>query len=239
MERAEPTLVPEWLRNTGNVTGGGASVHHSDVSSSLNSIRGRPFRSNSEKGRSVFVDRNVSFNSRRSSSSNGSGKHPYSSFTRSCHDKNYYREKEKFLSMDIWYHDSLASIFTSRVKNGALKRSRSLVSRKPDEVSPHRADDSRDGINLYGVHYAGINPRCIQKNTFEKDFPSLGTEEKHDMTGIRKILSPGLGSAVQNLPICNSGFLGGEKWTSALAEVPASHTNNGTDQLLNWAWEHL
>ncbi|XP_073123033.1 uncharacterized protein [Henckelia pumila] len=229
MERTEPTLVPEWLRNTGNVAGGGAFVHHSDVSSSLNSIRGKPFRSNSEKGRPDFVDRNVSFNSRRSSSSNGSGKHPYSSFTRSRRDKNCDREKEKFLSMDIWDHDSLASILTSRVDNSALKRSHSLVSRKAGEVLPHGADDSRNGINHYGVHYTGRYSRGIQKNTFEKDFPSLGTEEKHDVPGSRKILSTGLCSAFQNLPIGNSGFLGGEKWTSALAEVPASLTSNGMD----------
>ncbi|XP_073305790.1 uncharacterized protein [Primulina huaijiensis] len=229
MERTEPTLVPEWLRSNGNVAGGGVSAHHSDVFSSLNSIRGKPSRSDSEKGRPDFVDRNASFNSRLSSSSNGSGKHPYSNFTRSRRDKNFDREKEKSLSMDIWDHDSLASILTSRVDNSALKQSHSLVSRKPGEVLAHRADDSRNGINHYGIHNAGSISRGIQKNTFEKDFPYLGTEEKHDVTGVRKILSPGLGSAVQNLPIGNPGFLGGEKWTSALAEVPASLTNNGTD----------
>ncbi|KZV40915.1 hypothetical protein F511_05160 [Dorcoceras hygrometricum] len=227
MERTEPTLVPEWLRSTGNVAAGGASANHSGVSSSLNSIRGKPFRSNSERDRPNFVDGNVSFNSRRSSSSTGPGKHPYSSFSRSCRDKNSDREKEKFLSMDIWDHDALASILTSRIENNALKRSHSLVSGKPGELLPHKADDSRNGINHYGVRYTGSNPSGIQKNTFEKDFPSLGTEEKHEVTGTRKILSPGLDSAAQHLPISNSGFLGCEKWTSALAEVPAGLTING------------
>lgn len=34
MERSEPTLVPEWLRSTGSVTGGGNSNHHFPLSSS-------------------------------------------------------------------------------------------------------------------------------------------------------------------------------------------------------------
>lgn len=37
-----------------------------------------------------------------------------------------------------------------------------------------------------------------------------------------------MSSAVQSLPIGSSGFLGGEKWTSALAVAPAIHTVNDT-----------
>ena len=28
MERSEPALVPEWLRNSGGVAGAGSSAHH-------------------------------------------------------------------------------------------------------------------------------------------------------------------------------------------------------------------
>lgn len=35
MERSEPALVPEWLRSTGSVTGGGTSTHQ--LASSLQS----------------------------------------------------------------------------------------------------------------------------------------------------------------------------------------------------------
>ncbi|KAI3464453.1 hypothetical protein Pfo_021116 [Paulownia fortunei] len=216
MERTEPTLVPEWLRCTGNVAGGGASVHHSDVSSSAHSTRSRSFRSNSEKDSPHYLDRSSSSNSRRISSSNGSAKHPYSSFSRSHWDRNRDREKDKSLSEDIWDHDSsdpLASILTNRVERSSLRRSQSLVSRKPGEPLPRRVEISRISGN--------------GKAVFEKDFPSLGTEEKQGVTGIRRVLSPGLSSAVQSLTIGNSGFLGGEKWTSALAEVPAILANNG------------
>ena len=34
MERSEPTLVPEWLRSTGSVAGGGNPNHHFPSSSS-------------------------------------------------------------------------------------------------------------------------------------------------------------------------------------------------------------
>lgn len=34
MEGSEPNLVPEWLRGTGRVTGGGTSTHHFASSSS-------------------------------------------------------------------------------------------------------------------------------------------------------------------------------------------------------------
>ncbi|KAL0326256.1 UNVERIFIED_CONTAM: hypothetical protein Sradi_5194900 [Sesamum radiatum] len=228
MERTEPALVPEWLRCTGNLAGGGSSVQHTDVSISANSMRSRSSRSNNEKDSPRYLDRSSSSNSRRSSSSNGSAKHPYSSFSRSYRDKNRDREKEKSFSQDIWNNDSsdpLASVLTSRVERSTMRRSQSLVSRKPGEPLPRAVEDSRMSAN--SVLQGANNLSSIQKAEFEKDFPSLGTEEKQAATGIRRVLSPGLSSAVRNLPTGNSGFLGGEKWTSALAEVPATLANSG------------
>lgn len=201
----------------------------SDISSSAHSTRNRSFRSNNEKESSRFLQRSSSSNSRRSSSSNGSAKHPYSSFSRSHWDRNRDREKEKSIAEDIWEHDSsdpLASILTSRVERSALRRSQSLVSRKTGEPSPRRVENKP--ISGNGVLSRGSNLNVIQKSVFEKDFPSLGTEDKQGAAGIRRVSSPGLSSAVQSLPVGSSGFLGGEKWTSALAEVPATVANNGT-----------
>ncbi|KAH6763752.1 hypothetical protein C2S52_012603 [Perilla frutescens var. hirtella] len=231
MERTEPALVPEWLRCTGNIAGGGASVHLSDVSSSAHSTRNRSFRSNSEKESPRLLQRSSSSNSRRSSTSNGSAKHPYSSFSRSHWDRNRDREKEKSLSEDIWEHDSsdsFSSILNSRVERSALRRSQSLVSRKNGEPSPRRVENKDLPVSGNGVLSRGSNLNVMQKSVFEKDFPSLGTEDKQGAAGIRRVSSPGLSSAVQSLPIGSSGFLGGEKWTSALAEVPATVANNGT-----------
>ncbi|KAG6388737.1 hypothetical protein SASPL_150169 [Salvia splendens] len=227
MERTEPALVPEWLRCTGNIAGGGAALHVSDTSSP----RSRAFRSNSEKESSHYLQRSSSSNSRRSSGSNGSAKHPYSSFSRSHWDRNRDREKEKSISEDFWEHgssDPLVSILTSKVERNALRRSQSLVSRKTGEPSPQRVDNKDSPITGNGVLSRGSKLNVIQKSVFEKDFPSLGTEDKQGVAGIRRVSSPGLSSAVQSLPMGSSGFLGGEKWTSALAEVPAAVANNGT-----------
>ncbi|GMP47133.1 hypothetical protein CsSME_00015037 [Camellia sinensis var. sinensis] len=244
MERSEPTLVPEWLRNAGSVSGGGNSAHHfassshSDVLSSARATRNRSSRSISDKDNphSAFLDRISSSNSRCSSNSNGSSKHPYSSFSRSNRDKNRDKEKDRSGIGDIWDHscfDPLEDILISRAEKDTLRRSRSLVCRKPCEVLPRRAVDLRNGgsmdlriggSNNYnssnGVLSGGSLVSSIQKIAFEKDFPSLGTEEKEGVPDIGRVSSPGLSTAVQSLPVANTGLIGGEGWTSALAEVP-------------------
>lgn len=233
MERSEPALVPEWLRSTGSVTGGGSSSPHfatsslhSDATLSTLSSRNRSPRSVSEKDspRSVFLDRSSSSNSRRSSSGTSS-KHPYSSFNRNHRDKNREREKERPGTVDLWDHDTsdpLGNILAGRVDKNSLRRSQSLVSRKPGEFLPRRTEDSKGGISSThssgnGIHSGGSSSfNGNQKAAFEKDFPSLGIEERQ----VTRVSSPGLSSAVQSLPIGNSALLGADKWTSALAEVP-------------------
>ncbi|GKU98511.1 hypothetical protein SLEP1_g11508 [Rubroshorea leprosula] len=238
MERSEPTLVPEWLRSTGSVTGGGNSAHHSTSSSSHTDVnlpshhlRNRNTRSTSDfdSPRSAFLDRTSSSNSRRSSS-NGSAKHAYGSFSRNHRDKDRERDKERTGFGDHWDNDSsdaLASILTSRVEKNTLRRSHSMVSRKHGELFPGRVTaDSKDTGN--GNHSNGngllsgsaIVSSSIQKSAFEKDFPTLGTEEKQRVPDIPRVSSPGLSSAVQSLPVSSSSLIGGERWTSALAEVP-------------------
>lgn len=234
MERSEPTLVPEWLRSTGSVTGGGSSAHHSASSSSLsdgpslaNSTRNRSLKNNSDfdNPRSAFLDRS---NSRRSSSSNGSSKHAYSSFSRSHRDKDRDREKERSVVSDRWDRecfDHLGNILSGRGEKDALRRSRSMVSSKQGEMLSRRVTKvSRNGGNNNhhngnGVLSGGIIGSSIQKAAFEKDFPTLGTEERQGVPEIGRVSSPGLSTAVQSLPIGNSALIGGEGW-SALAEVP-------------------
>uniref|UniRef100_A0A5B6ZMJ3 Putative cell wall protein AWA1 n=1 Tax=Davidia involucrata TaxID=16924 RepID=A0A5B6ZMJ3_DAVIN len=249
MERSEPTLVPEWLRSTGSVTGGGNSAHHfassslhSDALSSAHSTRNRSSRTLIDKDtpRSAFLDQSSSSNSRRSSSSNGSTKHPYSSFTRIHRDKNRDKEKERSVIRDLCDHDSsdpLGNILISRCEKDTLRRSRSMVSRKPSEVLPRRAADSKNGgsnnHNSSNGVLSGGSVSCIQKAAFEKDFPSLGTEEKPRVPDIGRVSSPILSTAVQSLPIGISGLIGGEGWTSALAEVPTiiGSNNMGTSSV--------
>ncbi|XP_012078152.1 mediator of RNA polymerase II transcription subunit 1 isoform X2 [Jatropha curcas] len=248
MERSEPTLVPEWLRSSGSVSGGGSSVHHfasssslSDVSSSAHHTRNRNSKglTDFDSPRSAFLDRTSSSNSRRSSI-NGSAKHAYSSFSRSHRDKDRERDKERLNFVDHWDRDGpdpLGSILSSRSEKDTLRRSHSMVSRKQGEVLPRRfAVDLKNGssgnhTNGNGLLSGGIVGSNIQKAVFEKDFPSLGCEERQGVPEIGRVSSPSLSTAVQNLPVGSSALIGGEGWTSALAEVPALIGNSSTGSL--------
>jgi hypothetical protein len=103
-----------------------------------------------------------------------------------------------------------------------------MVSRKPGETLPRRvaADTKSGGSSNYnngnGLLSGGSVGSSIQKAVFDKDFPSLGAEEKQGIAEIGRVSSPGLGAtASQSLPVGSSALIGGEGWTSALAEVPS------------------
>lgn len=236
MERSEPTLVPEWLRTAGSVTGGGSSVPHSasssshaDVPSLVHHLRNRNSKSigDIDSPRSPFLERTSSSNSRRSSS-NGSAKHAYSSFNRSHRDKDREREKDRSIYGDHWDRDSsdpIGSMLINREKD-TLRRSHSMMSRKQGEILPRRAaGDLKNGGNSNHSNGNGLlsGPSVgssLQKVVFEKDFPSLGSDDRPGLPDIARVSSPGLSSAVQSLPVGKSALIGGEGWTSALAEVP-------------------
>ncbi|PPS13190.1 hypothetical protein GOBAR_AA07446 [Gossypium barbadense] len=289
MERSEPALVPEWLRSTGPVTGGGGNSAHHFASSSFNSVpfdastsrntlhfsfqlysitmllldmhvyisplvhhgRHRNFRNigDSDSPRYAFLDRASSLNSRRSSS-NGSAKHAYSSFSRNHRDKDRERDKDRSSFGDHWERDSsdpLESIFTSRVeKSGvstsrveidALRHSHSMVSRKQSEPLPQKiavgsGDSGNNNHNSgNGLLSGGTIGSNIHKAVFEKVFPSLGTEDRQAGPQIARVSSPGLSSASLSSPACNSALIGGEGWTSALAEMPTMVGSSSTGSL--------
>ncbi|KAJ6681721.1 C-JUN-AMINO-TERMINAL KINASE-INTERACTING PROTEIN [Salix koriyanagi] len=245
MERSEPSFVPEWLKSTGTVSGAGSLAHHfasssshSDVPSLANLTRNKNFKNinDFDSPRSAFLDRTSSSNSRRSSS-NGSAKHPYSSFSRSHRDKDRERDKERSSFMDHWDRDSsdpLGSLLTNRIQKDTLRRSSSMVSRKHGELMPRRAaSDLKNGsgnthtngnVLISGDSFGSSS----QKAVFEKDFPSLGSEDRQGVPDIARVSSPGLSSSVQSLPVGSSALIVGEGWTSALAEVPAIIANSST-----------
>lgn len=209
-----------------------------DVSSSAHLARNRNSKSDFDSPRSAFLDRSSSSNSRRSSS-NGSAKHAYSSFSRSHRDKDRERDKERLNFGDHWDHDvpdPLGSILSSRSDN-TLRRSHSMVSRKQSEVLPRRsAVDLKNGSNSNHANGNGLISGSsvgsgIQKMVFEKDFPSLGSEERQGIPDIGRVSSPGLSTAVQSLPVGSSALIGGEGWTSALVEVPAIMGNSSSGSL--------
>ncbi|KAG4954662.1 hypothetical protein AAZX31_14G155200 [Glycine max] len=244
MERSEPALVPEWLRSAGSVAGAGSSAQQFASSSAHTdslSVRNKSSKNGSDfdSARSVFLERTSSSNSRRSSM-NGSAKHAYSSFNRNHRDKDRDREKDRSSFGDHWDcdgSDPLANIFPGRMERDTLRRSHSMVSRKQNEVIPRRVVvDTKSGgshqNNSNGILSGSNVSNSIQKAVFDKDFPSLSTEEKQGIADVVRVSSPALGAAAsQSLPVGSSALIGGEGWTSALAEVPAIIGSSSTGSL--------
>ncbi|KAJ4964400.1 hypothetical protein NE237_024339 [Protea cynaroides] len=254
MERSEPTLVPEWLKGTGSLTGSASTAHHLS-SSSLHSddhtvtlhTRNRSSVSSGEydSSRPNFSDRPSANYSRRSSSTNGSihdkdissYSRSYSSFARSHRDRDWDKDfldlhdKDRSVMGDYRdrdYLDPLTNILTSRIEKDTLRRSQSMISGKRGEGLVRRvAADPNNGNNTSnyqsnsnGLLGGGTIVSSIHKAAFERDFPSLGAEERQAGADIGRVSSPGLSTAVQSLPIGSSAVIGGDSWTSALAEVP-------------------
>ncbi|KAJ8747389.1 hypothetical protein K2173_013091 [Erythroxylum novogranatense] len=235
MEKGEPTFVPEWLRSTGNVLGSGSSAqhyssasNHSDVSSPTHPTRNRNSKTISEfnSTRSAFVDRTSPSNSKRSSS-NGPAKHAYSNFSRNHRDKDRDRDKERSSFADSWDRGgseplgSLGSILTSRNEKDTLRT----------YIGVDLKNGSGNHASGNGLISGTMRSGSISKVVFEKDFPSLGSEEKQGLPEIGRVSSPGLSTAVQSLPVTSSALINGEGWTSALAEAPTLIGNNSTISL--------
>lgn len=188
----------------------------------------------------MFLERTFSSNSRRGSI-NGSAKHAYSSFNRNHRDKDRDRDKDRSNFVDHWDRncsEPLADLFSGRIERDTLRRSHSLVSRKQSDLVTHRgAVDTRSGGNCNqsngnDVLSGGSISSSLHKSVFDKDFPSLGGDERLGTTEIGRVSSPGLGaSASQSLPVGSSPLIGGEGWTSALAEVPSIIGSSSTGSL--------
>lgn len=250
MEKSEPTLVPEWLKSSGSLSGGGNTAHqfassslHSDDQGLLKSGRNRSLGNSSDNdlGRSSVSDRTTSSYFRRTSSSNGSAHlRSYSSFGRSHRDKDWdrdiydFRDKDKSVLGDHRnrdYSDPLGNILPSRFEKDGLRRSHSSISGKRGDSWPRKiaADSSNASKSNHsnGNALLTVGGSGVHKAAFERDFPSLGAEERHADPEIGRVPSPGL-TAIQSLPIGNASVIGGDGWTSALAEVPVIVASNGT-----------
>ncbi|GAB2230980.1 hypothetical protein Droror1_Dr00027261 [Drosera rotundifolia] len=242
MERSEPSLVPEWLKGIGSSPGGGISKHQS-ASSHLDGPllalpkRGRPSNGDNSNDalRSSFQDRSFSTNNRRNSSSNGSTRHdknysrPNTNFTRNHRDM----EKESSPVSDHWnpdYPDPLRSIMSGKLEKDTLRRSQSMVPRihgEPRRTSTHvRTGCLNSSGNANGLSF-GVKA-VVPRVSFEKDFPSLGSEEKPGTPEPTRVPSPGLSKAGQSLPMVYSAINNGDSWSSALADLPTRVINSST-----------
>ncbi|CAL5438810.1 unnamed protein product [Camellia sinensis] len=246
MERSEPALIPEWLKGSGSVSVSGGTTTHQMGLSLLHSdghVASKPSRNDNGIGRSVVADRTTSAYFRRSSSSNGSSHlRSHVSFGRSNRDRDWEkdvydsRDKEKSILGDHRRrecHETLEQIFPSRFEKD-MRRSQSMITGKRGEAWPRKvtADSSsankNNTTNSNGLLAGGSAVGSVHKAAFERDFPSLGAEERQAAPEMGRVSSPGLSTAIQSLPIGTSAVIGGDRWTSALAEVPVLVGSNGT-----------
>ncbi|KAL8521011.1 hypothetical protein ACS0TY_011524 [Phlomoides rotata] len=241
MERSEPTLVPQWLKNAGTSTTS-SSVSHSDDHPASRVARNKSFVNSNghEFGRSSGSEKTTSSYFRRSSSSNSSGSfRSYSTLGRNQRDRDL--EKDTYDSRDQdntilgdRRHRNISDPFgdasLSKFERDGLRRSQSMISGKRGDLWPKKvATDSGNasGKNTNGLLTKSSPVTGVSKATFERDFPSLGAEERVVIPEVGRVPSPGLSTAIQNLPVGTSASLAGEKWTSALAEVPVLVGSNG------------
>ncbi|KAK9162164.1 hypothetical protein Syun_003066 [Stephania yunnanensis] len=231
-----------------------SSSSHSDNHGASQSIRNRSSLNTSEydSPRSFgHSDRTTSAYFSRSSSINGSVTHERESsgYTRSYSSRshrdrdrdrdwdkgllNFSNKERSFVEddRDHNYSTPLGISANSLTDKDPLRRSRSLISGKRGEAWSRRVStdvNSRNKSNhsANSSSVVGTSINGIVKTAFEKDFPSLGAEERQGASEIPRFSSPGLSSAVKCLPTGPSAGIGGDGWTSALAEVPVIIGNN-------------
>ncbi|KAJ9561426.1 hypothetical protein OSB04_006586, partial [Centaurea solstitialis] len=240
MERTEPTFVPEWLKSSGSSSTTShqftSSSLHPDEQGSSKSVRNKSLVNSSDNdlGRTSVSDRTTSSYFRRNPVGNGSAHlRSYSSFGRNHRDRDRdwdkdiyeFRSKEKSENRHRDYSDPLDNILPSRFEKDGLRRSHSSVSAKRGDSWPRKVVSDLS-IASKSSHTNGTILSNV-KTSFERDFPSLGADEKQGDPDIGRVPSPGLSSAIQSLPIGNSAVIGGDGWTSALAEVPVIVGSNG------------
>ncbi|CBI19997.3 unnamed protein product, partial [Vitis vinifera] len=136
MDKTEPALVPEWLKSSGSVTGGGSTNHHfapsllqSDDGAALKPARKLMVNSNDhDTGRSSNLERTTSSYFRRSSSSNGSG-HPrsFSSFGRTNREREWEKDIHDYRDKDKSQSVSASSVSVAPSTTSGLNMAETLV----------------------------------------------------------------------------------------------------------------
>ncbi|XP_044490383.1 uncharacterized protein LOC123214586 isoform X1 [Mangifera indica] len=201
MERSEPALVPEWLKNSGTVTGGGRAS--------------QPFGS-----QNLYPDGHFVSKHERNKSSLSSDYDIGPTVASGLGDQQHYE-----------LPDSLGSILLSRFKKEKLQGSLPMTGKQgdmwPRKVASHLTNSNRSSYtNGNGFFNRSTVVSNVDKIAFERDFPSLGVKERQGGPEIGRVSSPGLSTAIQR-----AQTIGGDVWTSALAEVPVIMGNNTTTSM--------
>ncbi|KAE8724755.1 WRKY DNA-binding protein 9, putative isoform 1 [Hibiscus syriacus] len=212
MEKSEPSLIPEWLKSGGSLTGSGNSIHqftlsssHSDNRSALRHARNKlSVDSDGDIGRTSVLDRAPSAYFGRSPSSKGSSDSwSYSNFAKGNRERDwekftkvYHDRKNAVLSdhRNRNYSDSLDNLLPSTSEKYVLQRSQSMITGKRSDTWPRKA--TNESCSNSKSHHSSGNGKLStvvrDKSAFERDFHSLGAEERLVGSEIGRVSSPGL-----------------------------------------------
>ncbi|KAI4318788.1 hypothetical protein MLD38_032455 [Melastoma candidum] len=237
MDRGEPALVPQWLKNNGSTSnGGGVGQPNSFSSSSRPSddhLLVKHARTSANTGVKASERTTAGFFHRNSGSRGSAHLQSYGSFGSRSNRNGVYedpvklKEKEKLIvgvNRSTNHSDYLGNGLQHKFGKDELQRSKSVNGRR-DEGAPRRNNSSElcDGTSKY--HSSGIvlpgsgNAFAkLNKPSFEYDFPSLVSEDNLVAPEIGRVRSPGF---QRQLSPTSDG------WTSVLAEAPGT---NGTSR---------
>ncbi|KAE8725993.1 WRKY DNA-binding protein 9, putative isoform 1 [Hibiscus syriacus] len=196
MEKSEPSLIPEWLKSGGSLTDNHSALRHARNKLSVDS--------DGDIGRTSVLDRASSAYFRRSSSSKGSSDSwSYSNFPKG----NWERDWEKFTNVhhdrknavfsdhgNRIYSDSVDNLLPSISEKDVLQRSKSMITGKRSDTWPRKATNEFSS-NRKSHHSSGngkLSTAVREKSASERDFHSLGAEERLVGSEVGRVSSPGL-----------------------------------------------
>ncbi|KAI8026959.1 hypothetical protein LOK49_LG02G02896 [Camellia lanceoleosa] len=221
MERSEPTLIPEWLKGSGSVSGGGTTSHQMTLSSlySDDHVATKPSRNKSllntndhDIGRPFVADRTTSSYFRRNSSSNSSAHlRSHGSLGRSNRDRDWEKELYDSVIKKSQFWKTFSSRFEKDLRRSVddyWERGETWPRKVPSDLSNGNKSNPNESNGLLSG--------------------SSAVSKRQAASEIGRVSSPGLSTATQSLPMGTSGVIGGDGWTSALAEVPVLVGSNGT-----------
>lgn len=283
MDKSEPALVPQWLKGASG-SGSGSTTPHS--SSSLQSGRRASHNDYDSSRYFTLTDRTPISSSRRGPSTSGGTSdrsnhdRAYASFSRSSSFRGYdaperdrdwerdidLRDREKSFGRDYREkdhdrfdnHQWSSSPLASKYENDAmLKRSQSMTLNRKMENGSKKPGNELGSITSPLVLGNMVN--SMQKAAFERNFPSLGSEDRHGgnqsnltlnpsansiwhgqgivgAADVGRASSPGLtvsAGSSQGIVVSGLSVFGADRWSSALADVPI--LNGGSNGLLTSA----
>ncbi|XP_078433055.1 uncharacterized protein LOC144704488 isoform X2 [Wolffia australiana] len=211
-KKFEAAFAPEWLKNSVAISG--------VLSQTLDDHGAAPTPRNKALGSvldhentrySQFIDRSSISNRRSFNDKEVLSQHRSSS--------SFKRDREKITGFQEF--SNLESSVNGEKE--LLRRSQSMITSRISS-----AWNKKIGSDVFHGIPSGNSSGPMAKTTFEREFPHLGTEERQWPPDIVRVSSPGVSNVARSAVFYSSVAVGGDGWTSALAEMPVTTPSTGS-----------